>query len=99
MSLPSRGAWIEMWPRRPSTPFWPVAPLAGSVDRNVTRTCSNLCCNTVAPLAGSVDRNFFVALDNRVGVVAPLAGSVDRNRQAGREIVVVLGRSPRGERG
>ena len=34
LSLPSRGAWIEI-PRYPDKPGEPaVAPLAGSVDRN-----------------------------------------------------------------
>ena len=35
MSLPSRGAWIEIEPHRPRSHGYRVAPLAGSVDRNV----------------------------------------------------------------
>ena len=56
-----------------------VAPLAGSVDRNL-RGLPPLCPFSVAPLAGSVGRN-----DNEEGTisvmeeVAPLAGNVDRN--------------------
>ena len=34
-SLPSRGAWIEMAHRRSGRRLHPVAPLTGSVDRNV----------------------------------------------------------------
>ena len=34
-SLPSRGAWIEIWRSTGSTSARAVAPLAGSVDRNI----------------------------------------------------------------
>ena len=57
MSLPSRGAWIEI----PSTVFKEigvnVAPLAGSVDRNLQSAGCAHPPRYVAPLAGSVDRN------------------------------------------
>ena len=56
-----------------------VAPLAGSVDRNMNKIRVNLA-HFVAPLAGSVDRN--KKARPPAGVlfcVAPLAGSVDRN--------------------
>ena len=56
LSLPSRGAWIEI--RSPSSTALTcrVAPLAGSVDRN--KISGMLATKVgVAPLAGSVDRN------------------------------------------
>ena len=34
LSLPSRGAWIEIFSLRRAQAVGPVAPLAGSVDRN-----------------------------------------------------------------
>ena len=55
-----------------------VAPLAGSVDRNIRGECQ-ISMLLVAPLAGSVDRNHFPALPVIEVTVAPLAGSVDRN--------------------
>ena len=60
-----------------------VAPLAGSVDRNVSLRLAELL-EQVAPLAGSVDRNIsedWVA--SETVEVAPLAGSVDRNGPVG----------------
>ena len=63
LSLPSRGAWIEIFL---IVYFWSnpkqVAPLAGSVDRNVaTMVWTGIPC--VAPLAGSVDRNVTLTYD------------------------------------
>ena len=65
----------------PALPVWQhVAPLAGSVDRNLILTCRAPPGISVAPLAGSVDRNFLFAPGlTALGLVAPLAGSVDRN--------------------
>ena len=78
-SLPSRGAWIEIGPGRCRSPGTEVAPLTGSVDRNMpmARPCIRL--TPVAPLTGSVDRNFKPGSPARCQVVAPLTGSVDRN--------------------
>ena len=56
-----------------------VAPLAGSVDRNVEDVSIHPRLLAVAPLAGSVDRNGASMPQNRSAGVAPLAGSVDRN--------------------
>ena len=100
MSLPSRGAWIEMptipWPR----PRAAVAPLAGSVDRNLGRGIPLPKENWVAPLAGSVDRN--LPKKARGGDAKPSLPS----RGAWIEIIPpralsssLPGRSPRGERG
>ena len=76
-----------------------VAPLAGSVDRNVKIFLSVLGL-TVAPLAGSVDRNLPVQFPIRLRYcVAPLAGSVDRNTLMFSIFVGIPSRSPRGERG
>ena len=57
VSLPSRGAWIEIR-RAPlyRKAVW-VAPLAGSVDRNLHGVKGGGAPAVVAPLAGSVDRN------------------------------------------
>ena len=56
MSLPSRGAWIEINVRGVRHQKRQVAPLAGSVDRNLMS--GEYGDQTgVAPLAGSVDRN------------------------------------------
>ena len=78
---------------------WYVAPLAGSVDRNIYAKIEWRS-RKVAPLAGSVDRNA-AATDayTMTTTVAPLAGSVDRNCHAGHHIGHPLRRSPRGERG
>ena len=97
-SLPSRGAWIEIPRLYWMSKFCCVAPLAGSVDRNVAAGVM-LPVISVAPLAGSVDRN----VDNG-GVllpthVAPLAGSVDRNFPQTVNELFFCSRSPRGERG
>ena len=56
LSLPSRGAWIEIVYRVPPRASASVAPLAGSVDRNGKPVHINSGYR-VAPLAGSVDRN------------------------------------------
>ena len=57
MSLPSRGAWIEIAPERPAPARLPVAPLTGSVDRNLRMKGYAMNVHEVAPLTGSVDRN------------------------------------------
>ena len=77
-SLPSRGAWIEMTPTTKTGCIWCVAPLAGSVDRNLNVWLSKTA-YVVAPLAGSVDRNLHFSRPDKGPLVAPLAGSVDRN--------------------
>ena len=76
-----------------------VAPLAGSVDRNIYRQMVALCRIVVAPLAGSVDRNHLTLTYEKPFLVAPLAGSVDRNQQLQVQAMAGNGRSPRGERG
>ena len=49
-----------------------VAPLAGSVDRNIRKTAKECGLDIVAPLAGSVDRNAAVVKDpRRVGGRSP----------------------------
>ena len=58
LSLPSRGAWIEMLPLAGRGCTRAVAPLAGSVDRNSLPFVGSRSL-PVAPLAGSVDRNIF----------------------------------------
>ena len=56
-SLPTRGAWIEMMTPCAVAPVVPVAPHAGSVDRNTSCGRWHIQSATVAPHAGSVDRN------------------------------------------
>ena len=56
LSLPSRGAWIEIPRPRRRLRRSSVAPLAGSVDRNAA-LAGKAELAIVAPLAGSVDRN------------------------------------------
>ena len=57
-SLPSRGAWIEITKSRLISQTQAVAPLAGSVDRNLLLwIAKKASLPSVAPLAGSVDRN------------------------------------------
>ena len=56
VSLPSRGAWIEIGQTGWTTYSQAVAPLAGSVDRN-HEAYNIMQSQRVAPLAGSVDRN------------------------------------------
>ena len=87
LSLPSRGAWIEMTIGSALSSGLGVAPLAGSVDRNIERVDYEMH-KVVAPLAGSVDRNHH--RQQRLGAhrVAPLAGSVDRNSVPGRNGVL-----------
>ena len=55
-SLPSRGAWIEIADALNDNVGVFVAPLPGSVDRNVYGPDGRDVVQ-VAPLAGSVDRN------------------------------------------
>ena len=80
-SLPSRGAWIEMLMVHAADPSnVAVAPLAGSVDRNLLPAKYIAQKKVVAPLAGSVDRNTKMKVSPvSYSDVAPLAGSVDRN--------------------
>ena len=59
MSLPTRGAWIEISSSRCSRGVLRVAPHAGSVDRNCRKNRQAVRPHPVAPHAGSVDRNFF----------------------------------------
>ena len=75
-----------------------VAPLAGSVDRNKVEKSASVF-SVVAPLAGSVDRNSNAFFLRKIYQVAPLAGSVDRNMPLSSAPQIILGRSPRGERG
>ena len=75
-----------------------VAPLAGSVDRNISGL-GRLNEQGVAPLAGSVDRNLSKPTNSIPTRVAPLAGSVDRNIAGVQDDQMKISRSPRGERG
>ena len=80
MSLPSRGAWIEIYCQRVFGRLGAqVAPLAGSVDRNVKM-------DELVPLArvSLPSRGAWIEIPIRPSqvshiLVAPLAGSVDRN--------------------
>ena len=58
MSLPSRGAWIEIQTPPAEQRSLSVAPLTGSVDRNNINYGTGAGNENVAPLTGSVDRNY-----------------------------------------
>ena len=78
-SLPSRGAWIEIVGDGHHAGLLPVAPLAGSVDRN-----GIIASLQGRPPASLPSRGAWIEIwRTRVGdgyiPVAPLAGSVDRN--------------------
>src|SRR5699024_10689939 len=80
MSLPSRGAWIEIHRADRPERAGPVAPLAGSVDRNLW--CILLGARDMVSLPS---RGAWIEIFLEIGnewrrLVAPLAGSVDRNR-------------------
>ena len=64
MSLPTRGAWIEIPIMERISTTARVAPHAGSVDRNNIPSVVWLIIRNVAPHAGSVDRNIY-ELTNR----------------------------------
>src|SRR5699024_6462139 len=83
----------------PSGRLVPVAPLAGSVDRNNTKMLRDLYMKLSLPSRGAWIEMFMALANSHWLLVAPLAGSVDRNkREAGRK-KIDAGRSPRGERG
>ena len=56
-SLPTRGAWIEIFREPPPASVRNVAPHAGSVDRTLHGRGRAVAGGVVAPHAGSVDRN------------------------------------------
>ena len=59
-SLPSRGAWIEIWRRRP--PPWRAGSLPSRGAWIEISCCQSVARRRrVAPLAGSVDRNYIVS--------------------------------------
>ena len=99
MSLPSRGAWIEMVLFAARLMRSSVAPLTGSVDRNIgaTRWCKGA--GTSLPSRGA-----WIEIRRADGplplwAVAPLTGSVDRNRFGLADLGPFGRRSPHGERG
>ena len=80
MSLPTRGAWIEIYDVASAIKAYMVAPHAGSVDRNPLPAFHTARSTRVAPHAGSVDRNISLwDAYQEMQAVAPHAGSVDRN--------------------
>ena len=98
MSLPSRGAWIEILDDAVDAVYMMSLPSRGAWIE-ISSSGRSWSSSSVAPLAGSVDRNQqyngFVVLT----VVAPLAGSVDRNSALTVSVLTRLCRSPHGERG
>ena len=98
-SLPSRGAWIEIKSYYHNRAFYPVAPLAGSVDRNAVFQL-----DAAGPGESLPSRGAWIEISSyspfKISVtVAPLAGSVDRNPLDRRRNYQFGCRSPRGERG
>ena len=79
MSLPSRGAWIEIR-RLPSLhQDLVVAPLTGSVDRNPARLLSARSLRSRSPHGERGQKFSFGRIRTGAAQVAPLTGSVDRN--------------------
>ena len=99
MSLPSRGAWIEMLPPVRSHSLTPVAPLAGSVDRNDTKTLESIYQKLSLPSRGAwieiwrwqIPIGCSVSLPSRGAWIEIIARNTEWPKQPGR--------SPRGERG
>ena len=80
VSLPSRGAWIEIPLVVLSVEVKVVAPLAGSVDRNYPRgRAGRDCIHRSLPSRGAWIEIISAERMRAPIVVAPLAGSVDRN--------------------
>ena len=99
MSLPSRGAWIEISTAPAPSLEVVVAPLAGSVDRNIQPTMAEDSYQKSLPSRGAWIEILLGKLRAAREMVAPLAGSVDRNLKLVKPGPVLMGRSPRGERG
>ena len=79
LSLPSRGAWIEILTPPPNLPLNMMSLPSRGAWIEIKPNCLALLMVAVAPLAGSVDRNIVVTSLRGLSPVAPLAGSVDRN--------------------
>ena len=99
VSLSARRAWIEMTyvTRLPRVQV--VALRKESVDRNHRLTHHQSDYLYVALRKESVDRNLVAAGSLITLGVALRKESVDRNVDAMQVIIVVVGRSPQGERG
>ena len=76
-----------------------VAPLAGSVDRNIDTEGGTKRLDVSLPSRGAWIEIILHCEVMSTPVVAPLAGSVDRNFDPVLATVESEGRSPRGERG
>ena len=79
MSLPSRGAWIEIGSNYPPPRTQKVAPLAGSVDRNILYHDGRQRPDLSLPSRGAWIEMEQYTDYYTIYLVAPLAGSVDRN--------------------
>ena len=76
-----------------------VAPLAGSVDRNIPANTPLRRTLWSLPSRGAwIEINVLASLNLRL-IVAPLTGSVDRNAAPPAARLRAAGRSPHGERG
>src|SRR5699024_7006766 len=82
-SLPSRGAWIEIDHLPRPRHLWRVAPLAGSVDRNLRGPSGLGAACPSLPSRGAWIEIPSAPTKPRPVRVAPLAGSVDRNKISG----------------
>ena len=81
LSLPSRGAWIEIFKNFNSGRARMSLPSRGAwIEMETALRCGHR--PAVAPLTGSVDRNHFSPMPvSLLSWVAPLTGSVDRNNK------------------
>ena len=76
-----------------------VAPLAGSVDRNVVARDLKAVHVASLPSRGAWIEIASIASQSCILTVAPLTGSVDRNPYEVRVLLGEKSRSPHGERG
>ena len=77
----------------------PVAPLAGSVDRNYNPLDPDKDAPLSLPSRGAWIEIASIASQSCILTVAPLTGSVDRNPYEVRVLLGEKSRSPHGERG
>ena len=99
LSLPSRGAWIEMTMVMPVAPAYQSLPSRGAWIE-IELYAADAGAGPVAPLAGSVDRNESLRDQlNEALESLPSRGAWIEMRHLTGSISTPLGRSPRGERG
>ena len=98
LSLPSRGAWIEMLLSQLWIELFASLPSRGAwIEICIYSDCLSI--SRSLPSRGAWIEIFLLPVQHYSQVVAPLAGSVDRNTYPRDIVIETGGRSPRGERG